>query len=290
MSAVAKSPHVPVLAREVIDSLAPRDAGHYIDGTVGAGGHAVRILEASEPGGRLLGLDDDGHALMIARENLARFEDRAVLVRANFRELEATASAYGFLPAQGVLLDLGLSSMQLSDPQRGFSFVGDTLDMRINQSEGETAEDLVNGLTQDELADLIFRYGEEHHSRRIARRIIEARPIHSASELAKVIERAVGRRGGIHPATKTFQALRIEVNHEMGNLDRVLPQLTRVTAAGSRAAIITFHSLEDRRVKEFFKGNRDWQNLTKHPIRPSRAETLANPRSRSAKLRVAERL
>jgi 16S rRNA (cytosine1402-N4)-methyltransferase len=290
MGGADELPHTPVLAQEVMAALLPHDGGRYIDGTVGAGGHAAQILEASGPSGKLLGLDGDGDALDLARAILAGFDGRAILVQANFDQLETTASAHGFIPAHGVLLDLGLSSMQLSNPVRGFSFSSDTLDMRMNRSVGITAEELVNTLAQDQLADIIFRYGEERLSRRIARRIVEARPIHSARALASVVERAVGRRGRMHPATKTFQALRIAVNHELENLDSVLPQLTRVTTPGSRVAIITFHSLEDRRVKEFFKANRNWHNLTKHPFKPTRTEILANPRSRSAKLRVAERL
>jgi 16S rRNA (cytosine1402-N4)-methyltransferase len=279
-----------VLSQEVLDGLMPRDRGRYIDGTVGAGGHAARILSASGPGGRLLGLDADVEALNFARKALAPFGTRVVLAESNFDQLKNAALASGFVPADGILLDLGLSTMQLSDPARGFSFTGDSLDMRASRSTKTTAEDLVNGLSQQELADLIYRFGEEQLARRIARCIVNARPLHSARELAKVVERAVGRRGRIHPATKTFQALRIAVNHELENLDRTLPQMAEVTSPGSRAAIITFHSLEDRRVKEFFKENRDWRNLTKHPIRPTRLEILANPRSRSAKLRMAERV
>jgi 16S rRNA (cytosine1402-N4)-methyltransferase len=282
--------HIPVFAREVLDGLAPRPGGKYIDGTVGAGGHAAKILQASSPDGQLLGLDGDPEALEIARATLVGFGERAILVRANFNELHSIAAARGFVPAQGVLLDLGLSSMQLTNPARGFSFAGETLDMRMNPATETTAADLVNGLDEAELADLIYRFGEEHFSRRIARRIVEARPIHSAQELASLIERAVGRRGKIHPATKTFQALRIAVNHELENLERVLPQLGQVVEPGGRAVIITFHSLEDRIVKRFFRDDLGWQNLTKHPVKPTREEVKANPRARSAKLRVAERV
>jgi 16S rRNA (cytosine1402-N4)-methyltransferase len=290
MGGADELPHAPVLAEEVIAGLLPHNGGRYIDGTVGAGGHASRILYSSGPGGRLIGLDADADALNIARTTLARFGDRAILVEANFNQLERVASANGFIPTDGVILDLGLSSMQLADPARGYSFASETLDMRTNRAAKTTAEDLVNGLDQKELADLIYQYGEERLSRRIARRIVEARPLHSARELAEVIEQAIGRRGRTHPATKTFQALRIAVNHELENLESVLAQLAGVTAPGSRVAFITFHSLEDRRVKEFFKGNREWHTLTKHPTRPNRLEILANPRSRSAKLRMAERV
>jgi 16S rRNA (cytosine1402-N4)-methyltransferase len=284
------APHLPVLLDQVLEALAPRSGGQYIDGTVGAGGHAAAILKASSPDGRLLGLDGDTEALDIARETLNSFGARAILVRSNFNQLNSIATAYGFVPAQGVLLDLGLSSMQLSNPLRGFSFLGATLDMRMDSRNETTAAQLVNQLPEGELADLIYRYGEEHFSRRIARRIVESRPIESAEGLALVIERALGRRGRTHPATKTFQALRIVVNRELENLEAVLPQLAPVTAPGGRVAIITFHSLEDRLVKQFFRKNDDWKNLTKHPIKPPRAEILANPRARSAKLRVAERV
>jgi 16S rRNA (cytosine1402-N4)-methyltransferase len=179
--------------------------------------------------------------------------------------------------------------MQLANPERGFSFLSDSLDMRMDDRTDVTALDLVNEADEAELADLIFELGEEHASRRIARWIVENRPITSAEELAGVIERAVGRHGKIHPATRTFQALRIAVNHELENLELVLPQLAEVVGQGGRCAILTFHSLEDRIVKNFFKVNDDWRNLTKHPIKPTYPQTRENPRARSAKLRVAER-
>lgn len=278
------------MPREVLAELAPQRGGKYIDGTVGAGGHAVQILEATDPEGMLLGLDGDPESLIIARATLEKFNRRALLLQANFNQLESIAAANGFIPVQGVLLDLGLSSIQLANPARGFSFVSETLDMRMDPTANLTASSLVNELDEVELANLIFRYGEEHFSRRIAQRIVEARPIHSARALADVIARAVGRHGKTHPATKTFQALRIAVNHELENLEQVLPQLARVVAPGGRVAIITFHSLEDRMVKQFFKDNMDWKNLTKHPHKPTRNEILSNPRARSAKLRVAERM
>ncbi len=290
MRGADETPHKPVLAQEVLQALAPHAGGRYIDGTLGAGGHAAQILETSSPDGRLLGLDRDPEAQSVARARLDKFGSRAILVRANFNQLASIASAHGLVPADGILLDLGLSSMQLSNRARGFSFESDSLDMRMDLTDRTTAEDLVNDLPEEELANLIFHFGEERFSRRIARRIVQARPIHSARELADVIERAVGRHGRRHPATRTFQALRIAVNHELENLESVLPQLVQVTAPGSRVAIITFHSLEDRLIKNCFKRHQDWQNLTKHPIKPTRAEILANPRARSAKLRVAERV
>jgi 16S rRNA (cytosine1402-N4)-methyltransferase len=283
--------HVAVLFQQVIDALAPHDGGHYIDGTVGAGGHATGILQASSPTGRLLGLDADPAALKIAQEKLAQFGDRAVLVHSNYDRLSKVAAANGFLPANGIVLDLGLSSIQLADAQRGFSFQSDgVLDMRMNPADVTTAADLVNSLDEKSLANLIFEYGEERASRRIARAIMQARPIRTASQLAQVIERAVGRRGRIHPATRTFQALRIATNRELERLESVLPQIENVLAPGGRVAIISFHSLEDRIVKNFFRSSAKLRVLTKHPIQPSEQEIENNSRSRSAKLRVAEKI
>jgi 16S rRNA (cytosine1402-N4)-methyltransferase len=283
-------PHVSVLFQEVIAYLAPMAGGHYIDATLGAGGHAAGILEASAPTGRLLGLDADPAALAVAAENLASFGNRATLVHSNFERLAEIAAAHDYLPADGIVFDLGLSSMQLSDAARGFSFQSDgALNMRFNPDDSTTAADLVNSLDEDELADLIYEYGEEHASRRIARAIVHARPIRTASQLAQVIESAVGRHGKIHPATRTFQALRIEVNREIEVLQRVLPQVQEILGPHGKVAIISFHSLEDRLVKNFFRSAESLNVLTKHPIRPTHDETVLNPRSRSAKLRVAEK-
>lgn len=283
--------HVSVLFQPVIDALAPRDGGRYIDGTLGAGGHAAGILDASSPSGRLLGLDADPAALKIASVNLARFGERALLAHSNYDRLQDVAAAHGFFPADGIVLDLGLSSIQLADAQRGFSFQsGGALDMRMNPDEETTAADLVNALDEKSLADLIFEYGEERASRRIARAIVRARPIHTAVELAQVIEQAMGRRGRLHPATRTFQALRIATNRELERLQNVLPQIVETLAPGGHVAIIAFHSLEDRIVKNFFRASEDLQVLTKHPIQPTDQEIENNPRSRSAKLRVAEKI
>jgi 16S rRNA (cytosine1402-N4)-methyltransferase len=283
-------PHIPVLLDEVLKALAPKGGGKYIDGTVGAGGHAEAILNASAPDGKLLGLDGDAEALSIAREALKPFGERVVLVRANFTQLKSVAAEHGWIPADGVLLDLGLSSMQLASPTRGFSFASDSLDMRMDDRTELTAADIVNEWSEAELANLIFQYGEEHLSRKIARVICAQRPFHSAKELADAIEGAIGRHGKIHPATRTFQALRIVVNHELENVEAVLLQLAEVVGPGGRVAIITFHSLEDRIVKNFFKANVQWRNLTKHPIQPTYQQSRENPRARSAKLRVAERV
>lgn len=287
----AKPAHVPVLSKAVLEFLAPHSKGRYIDATLGAGGHAAGILEASAPSGRLLGIDADPNALAAAAKNLSRFGNRAVLVHANFSYLHQFAAANGFVPADGILLDLGLSSMQISDDARGFSFRSTgALDMRFDPGDATTAADLVNSLPENELANLIFEYGEEHASRRIARAIVNARPITSASRLAQVIEKAIGWRGRIHPATRTFQALRIAVNRELKALEEALPQIVEALAPQGRAVIISYHSLEDRRVKNFFREARELQVLTKHPVRPARAEIAANPRARSAKLRAAERV
>lgn len=283
--------HVSVLLQAVIEFLAPRDGGRYIDATLGAGGHAAAILDASAPDGCLLGLDADPNALAVAAQNLERFGVRAQLVRTNFENLSDVAAAHGFTFADGIVLDLGISSMQLSDAARGFSFLTDgALDMRFDPSGETTAADLVNTLREKELADLIFEYGEERASRRIARAIVSARPIRTARQLADVIERALGRRGKIHPATRTFQALRIAVNRELDVLDQVLPQVIETLKPGGRVAIISFHSLEDRRVKHFFRESPQLRVLTKHPIQPTDEEIAANSRSRSAKLRAAERV
>ena len=283
--------HVSVLFQSVIEFLAPRAGGRYIDATLGAGGHAAGILEASAPTGRLLGLDADPAALAVAAAALSAYGARAMLVHVNFERLREVAAANGFLPVDGIVIDLGLSSMQLADAARGFSFQSDgALDMRFNPDEPTTAADLVNTLDESELADLIFEYGEDRASRRIARAIVAARPLTTAAQLAEVIERAVGRRGRIHPATRTFQALRIVVNREIQVLQNVLPQIVETLAPQGRAAIISFHSLEDRQVKNFFRDSEQLRVLTKHPVRPTRAEQIANPRSRSAKLRVAEKI
>jgi 16S rRNA (cytosine1402-N4)-methyltransferase len=283
--------HISVLLQPVIEFLAPHPEGHYIDGTVGAGGHAAAILDASAPSGRVLGIDADPQALALAADNLAPYGDRLVLEHSNYSHMKAVAERHGFIPVEGIVLDLGLSSMQLNDPARGFSFQSEgALDMRFNPDDAVTAAELVNTLSEKDLADLIFQFGEDHASRRIARAIVAARPVSTAVQLAGIIERAIGRHGRMHPATRTFQALRIEVNRELEMLKEVLPQIGEVLAPGGRIVIITFHSLEDRIVKNFFRDCQDLRVLTKHPVRPARDEQLSNPRSRSSKLRAAERV
>jgi 16S rRNA (cytosine1402-N4)-methyltransferase len=296
--------HTPVLLTEVLDGLAPYSGGRYLDGTLGGGGHAAAVLEASAPNGRLLGIDADPAALAAAGTRLAAFGKRATLAHGNFRDLGRLAHEQGFAQIDGLLLDLGVSSHQIDTPERGFSFAADApLDMRLDPTGGATAADLVNDTPESELADLIFRYGEERGSRRIARFIVEARrkrPIETTTELAELVTRALGgRHGKIHPATRTFQALRIAVNRELESLETALPQAVELLATGGRMAIISFHSLEDRIVKLFFRAESGYggseqparlQIITKKPIEASEQEARANPRSRSAKLRIAERV
>jgi 16S rRNA (cytosine1402-N4)-methyltransferase len=294
------SDHEPVLYAEVMAFLSPCPGGTYIDGTVGAGGHARGILERSSPDGRLLGIDLDVDALQLAQQVLADYGARVTLVHGSFAQVGTIARERGFYPADGVLLDLGLSTMQLAAPERGFSFQLDgPLDMRFDRSAEVTAADLVNTLAEDELADILYRYGEERRSRRIARAIVQARPLYTTTELAQLVARVVRRRGRIHPATRTFQALRIAVNRELEALAQGLEQAVEVLAPGGRLVVIAFHSLEDRIVKHYFraqsKGNGSRQGpmlriLTPHPVRPSHEEQERNPRSRSARLRAAEKL
>jgi 16S rRNA (cytosine1402-N4)-methyltransferase len=289
--------HEPVLLREVLALLAPGPGQAVVDATVGGGGHAEAFLEATAPEGRLLGIDRDPGALRLAGGRLARFGDRVTLVEGDYADLDAHLRAAGFPPPRAVLADCGLSSLQLDDPARGFSLLHDgPLDMRFSLQSSITAADLVNREREDALADLLFQYGEERASRRIARRIVERRvsqPFETTADLAETVSRALGgRRGRIHPATRVFQALRIAVNGELESLDRLLAGASAALARGGRLAIIAFHSLEDRRVKRSFRAGVEagtWSPVTKKPVTPSREEELANPRSRSAKLRVVER-
>ena len=301
--------HVPVLYEQVLSWLQPRSGGWYIDATVGAGGHARGILNASRPDGRLLGLDADPEALAFAGEVLEPFGDRAVLRAANFRQIGAEARNLGISQVDGILMDLGLSSRQLDAGERGFAFGQDgPLDMRMDRSQERCAADLVNTLSEADLADILWRYGEERWSRRIARAIVAARPLTTTGELADLVARTVGRREKTHPATRTFQALRIAVNDELEVLSQALPQARDLLRPGGRLAVIAFHSLEDRLVKRFYQQEaRDCicppellvcacghqatlRVLTSKPVRPEADEIARNPRSRSARLRVAERL
>jgi 16S rRNA (cytosine1402-N4)-methyltransferase len=282
--------HQPVLLDETLELLAVTPGGLYVDGTVGLGGHAVEVLRRSAPGGRLLGLDRDAETLPLAQERLAEFGGRVRLEQGDFREIPERLR--GEAPS-GVLLDLGVSSVQLDTPERGFSFRADgPLDMRMDRRGGPSAADLVNGLPERELADLIFRYGEERASRRIARDIVSARRrqrLRTTAELADLVRRAAGRsrRPGLDPATRTFQALRIHVNRELERLGDALRDIAAILAPGGRLAVIAFHSLEDREVKQAFRGlhNHGYRLLTRKPLRPGEDEVRRNPRARSARLR-----
>jgi 16S rRNA (cytosine1402-N4)-methyltransferase len=283
--------HVPVLLEETMEFLDVRADRLYLDGTLGLGGHAAEILRRSAPMGRLIGLDRDGQALSRARDTLAPFGARARLVHADFREAGA---ALGAERADGILIDLGVSSLQLDSAERGFSFRHDgPLDMRMDPSQGPTAADLVNRLPEDELANLIYRLGEEPASRRIARAIAEARKRrHFATtlELAAVVQKTASRsrRPGLDPATRTFQALRIAVNGELDGLGPALESLAGFLTTGGRLAVIAFHSLEDRVVKQTFRalaGRGSHRLLTRKAVKPTERETKWNPRARSARLR-----
>jgi 16S rRNA (cytosine1402-N4)-methyltransferase len=287
--------HVPVLVQETIEYLAIQPDGIYIDATLGAGGHAEEILRRLERG-RLLGLDRDPQALEVARARLAGFSEKLTMLHGNFAEIDALHAASGLPPVHGVLADLGVSSLQLEDASRGFSFsLPGPLDMRMDTNSDTTAATLVNRSSERDLADLIYQLGEERHSRRIARAIVKARPYRTTTELAQVVTRAIPSRAGlhqIHPATRTFLALRLAVNRELENIEQFLDRVLLVLRPGGRVVILSFHSLEDRRVKQAFQG---WRReglarlLTRKVIRPGEAEVRANPRARSVKLRAAEK-
>lgn len=303
-------PHIPVLYQSVLSALRPAPGGRYLDGTVGAGGHAWGLLEASAPDGELLGLDRDPQALRVAGERLQPFAGRAHLRQASFAEMLSAASAQGWSQVDGIVLDLGMSSMQVDDPQRGFSFLNDgPLDMRFDPGQTPSAADLVNNLEAEELVDVLSRYGEEPRARRVAQAIVAARPIRTTRALAEIVARASGYQGGrTHPATRTFQALRIAVNNELQALEQGLEQAGQLLCPGGRLAVIAFHSLEDRLVKQFMKrestdclcpprqpvctcGHRAiLRRVGRSLIRADEAEVRLNPRARSARLRIAERL
>ncbi|HWO73717.1 MAG TPA: 16S rRNA (cytosine(1402)-N(4))-methyltransferase RsmH [Dehalococcoidia bacterium] len=302
--------HEPVMLREVLAALDVRPGGRYVDCTINGAGHAEAVLEAASPGGALLGIDADPEAVAMARRRLERFGPAVAVVEGNFRDVDRICRERGFYPVNGILFDLGLSSHQLAAP-RGFSFrVEAPLDMRFGPAPGPTASYWVNEADEKDLADIIWRFGEERESRRIARAIVSRRPLGTTTELAKAVEQAVGRRPGsqIHPATKTFQALRIAVNQELASLAEALPWALGLLGFGSRLVVISYHSLEDRIVKQFIaRESRDClcppsqpvctcghkatlRPVTRGAITPSREEIAANPRARSAKLRAAERL
>jgi 16S rRNA (cytosine1402-N4)-methyltransferase len=302
--------HQPVLYKEIIHFLKPADRGFYVDGTIGAGGHAFGILEYSSPQGKLLGLDLDPIALKLASQRLESYGDRVILRQASYETLIEHLAELKWQSVNGILVDLGVSSMQVDQAERGFSFSKEApLDMRFNPDNPITAQQLVNGLTEQELANIIYQFGEERNSRKIAKAIVKARPIHTTTQLAQVVA-SITRSGkpGIHPATRTFQALRIAVNNELDTLQSFLPKAVKALSPGGRLAVISFHSLEDRIVKQFFRqesidclcppkqpictcGHKAaLKILTRKPIEPKDEEIARNPRSRSARLRVAQKL
>jgi 16S rRNA (cytosine1402-N4)-methyltransferase len=287
--------HVSVMLDEVLQHLDPRPGQTLVDGTLGGGGHTRALAERVGPTGLVLAMDRDPTALAAAERNLAGMPVK--LVSANFRELPEALRQLGIPAVHGIVLDLGLSSDQLADSERGFSFDGlGSLDLRFDPSAGEPAWRLIERLNVTQLADLIYTYGEERFSRRIARHIVEQRargPIRTAQQLAELVRRSVPRGRDserIDPATRTFQALRIAVNDELGSLKDALKCFGGCLTMGGRVAVISFHSLEDRIAKEMFRDGPQYQALTKKPLRPTAAETQRNPRSRSAKMRVAQRI
>ncbi len=302
--------HVPVLLDEVLAGLQPQRGGYFVDCTVGLAGHAAAILERISPSGRLLGIDADPEAIRLSEDKLGDYGEAVTLVNDSFTNLEAICERYHFHPVDGILFDLGVSSLQLDTAERGFSFHLDApLNMRFDPGQGLTASDIVNSFSEQELAKLIEKYGEERHNRRIARYIVQNRPIVTTVELARLIEQASGgKRARIHPATRTFMALRIAVNSELHNLELALKQTISLLRPRGRLTVISYHSLEDRITKQFMRdaassclcppgtatcrcGHEPTLKLiSRKVIKPTSLETESNPRSRSAKLRVAERL
>jgi 16S rRNA (cytosine1402-N4)-methyltransferase len=284
--------HTPVLLNEVLTFLDPKPGGRFIDATLGAGGHTRAILERTAPDGRVLAIDQDESALAGARESLQSFGSRVVTAHSNFRNIAPLAAEHGFLEAEGVLADIGISSMMVDDPSRGFSFMREgPLDMRMDRTQELTAADVVNTYAEKEIADILYNYGEERRSRAIARAIARARPLQLTTDLVRAVERVLGGpRGRIHPATRTFQALRIFVNDELKNLESFLDSSMTVIRSGGRLVVITFHSLEDRIVKQKFRTPPvPGRVLTKKVVIGTDDEVRRNPRARSAKLRAWEK-
>ena len=305
-----RPPHLSVLYQESINLLQPKNHGRYVDGTLGAGGHAAGILDSSQPDGQLLGLDIDDQALKIAEASLAGYGSRVIIRKDSYANLAAQLRTINWACADGILLDLGLSSMQLDTSDRGFSFMNDApLDMRFNISQKRTAAEIINTWSEKDLIKVLWEFGEEPKSRQIAASIVARRPISTTSQLAALILGVYkGKRGKVHPATQTFQALRIAVNEELDTLEKGLEEALKALCRGGRLAVISFHSLEDRKVKQFFqRESRDCicppeqpvcvcghkasvRLITKKAIIPSQEEVVKNPRARSAKLRVVEKL
>ena len=302
--------HTPVMTPEIMQALNVQAGGRYIDATLGEGGHSKEILKGANTGGQVLGLDADAEAITVATERLAEHGDAFLAINSNFRDIRATALRYEFVPVHGVLFDLGVSSLQLDRESRGFSFRrADPLDMRFSFDQQVTAADIVNGYAESELTDVIFHLGEDRAARRIARAIVRNRPINTSLELAEVIENVNPRRGRrTNPATRTFQAIRIAVNDELSALETALEQAVSLLGQGGRMAVISYHSLEDRIVKNFVRKQASdcicppgtpvcrcehlatLKVITRRPLIPTDTEIASNPRARSAKLRVAERV
>ncbi|MCB8927094.1 MAG: 16S rRNA (cytosine(1402)-N(4))-methyltransferase RsmH [Ardenticatenaceae bacterium] len=300
--------HIPVLFDEVLDLLRPQANGRYIDGTLGAGGHTAGLLQKSAPSGRVLVFDKDAEAIAFAQKQLEPFGERVTYVHASYAEMGRIAPTNGFDQVDGILLDLGLSSRQLDNAQRGFSFMKDgPLDMRFDTSQGETAADLINNLDETTLADILWRYGEEKSSRKIAQMMVAERPFTTTTQLAEKIAQTVRRRGRIHPATQTFQALRIAVNRELETVETGVMAALELLGQNGRLAVISFHSLEDRFVKQTFRqlsqdctcppeqpvctcgGQAKFRLITRKAVQASAEEIAQNSRSRSARLRVIEK-
>ena len=285
--------HTPVLLNEVLSFLRPAAGGRFIDATFGAGGHARALLDRTAPDGLVLGLDADETAVERGRAAFEAYGSRLVLVKANFRDIQAVAEGRGFVAVDGVIADIGVSSMMLDDPARGFSFMREgPLDMRMDQTQTTTAADIVNTASEKEIADILFHFGEERRSRAIARSIMRYRPMALTTDLVRAVERVMGgaRYGRIHPATRTFQALRIAVNDELRSLETFLDSAPATLRAGGRLAVISFHSLEDRIVKNRFRARTTpGMVLTRKVVTASAEEIDANPRARSARLRVWEK-
>jgi 16S rRNA (cytosine1402-N4)-methyltransferase len=306
----ARPAHLSVLYQSIITALRPHSPGFYVDGTVGAGGHAYGILQACSPAGRLLGLDLDPQALDLAYQRLVVFKERSTLIQASYTTLPDQLQTLGWPAVSGIVVDLGVSSMQIDTAARGFSFQAEgPLDMRFNPQQPISASTVVNEWDEKDLADILWRYGEEPKARRIAQAIVAARPLHTTTELAALIQRAYGgQRGRIHPATRSFQGLRIAVNQELQAIEDFLPRAVAALEPGGRLAVIAFHSLEDRIVKQYFhREGRDCicppeqpvctcghrasiLEVTHHPIVADETEIQENPRARSARLRVAEKI
>jgi 16S rRNA (cytosine1402-N4)-methyltransferase len=307
----AATEHVPVMVREVLAALNVKPGGRYVDATVDGGGHAEAVMDVASPGGALLGIDLDPQALAQARRRLARFGERVRLVEGSYADADRICGELDFTPVNGVLFDLGVSSLELDSAERGFSLRREgPLDMRFSPKQTRTAADIVNHASEEELADILRRYGEEPQAKKIAHYLVQHRPLQTTTELANAVEKAVGRRARrqTHPATRTFQALRIAVNQELLSLESALPQACGLLGDLGRLAVLSYHSLEDRIVKEFIRReSRDClcppkqpvctcghkatlRSVTRGALRPSAEEVAANPRARSARLRAAERL